>query len=249
MEASNLIRVDRFLSNMGIGTRKEVKKMISLGAVNVNGFAVKDSGMLIDENADKVYVKNELIKYKPFVYLMMNKPAGVISASEDAHGETTAADLVETEYGHYKVSPAGRLDKDSEGFLILTNDGDYIHRVITPNKHVEKQYLCRLEKEINDEDIRNFACGIKLLDGTVCRAAILQRAEAECTSQQSGEIYAYVTICEGKFHQVKRMFLAVENKVLYLKRVRIGGVSLDDSLAPGEYREMTEQEVTSILGG
>ena len=144
MEASYMIRLDRFLANMGIGTRKEVKKLISSGAVNINGKPVKDSGIQIDENNDSVTVMGEVVEYKPFVYLMMNKPAGVLSASEDARGAITAADLVAEEYGHYGVSPAGRLDKDSEGFLILTNDGDYIHNVISLTEWNVKLHIMTL---------------------------------------------------------------------------------------------------------
>lgn len=136
-----MIRLDRFLSNMGRGTRKEVRRLISQGSVTVNGAIASDSGMQVNPSNDNIRVCLEPVLYRPFVYLMMNKPAGVISASEDAAGAMTAADLVAPEYAHYRVSPAGRLDKDSEGFLILTNDGDYIHKVISPAKHVDKQSL------------------------------------------------------------------------------------------------------------
>ena len=241
-----MIRLDRFLANMGIGTRKEVKKLISSGAVNINGKPVKDSGIQIDENNDSVTVMGEVVEYKPFVYLMMNKPAGVLSASEDARGAITAADLVAEEYGHYGVSPAGRLDKDSEGFLILTNDGDYIHNVISPNKHVDKVYFCIVEHEISEEDIAAFEKGIKLADGTLCKPALLERADITESCGEHG-FGVLVTIHEGKFHQVKRMFLARDNKVLYLKRIKIGEVSLDEKLEKGEYREMTQQEVDSII--
>lgn len=240
MEASYLIRLDKFLANMGLGTRKEVKKLVSYGKVSVNEVIIKDSGLQINENADKVCVDGEVISFKPFVYIMMNKPAGVLSASEDARGAVCAADLVADEYGHYNVSPAGRLDKDSEGFLLLTNDGEYIHNVITPNKHVNKKYYCTLEKEINDEDIKAFEKGISFMDGTLCMPAKLEHIEGD-------EKAAYVTIHEGKFHQVKKMFLARGNKVLYLKRIQIGSVMLDDELEAGMYREMTEEEKESIF--
>lgn len=238
-----MIRLDRFLANMGVGTRKEVKKFVSAGAVTVNGKIAGDSGMQINEEEDSVVVFNEVVEYKPYVYIMMNKPAGVLSASEDARGAVTAADLVAEEYGHYGVSPAGRLDKDSEGFLILTNDGEYIHKVISPNKHVDKVYFCLLEKAISATDIEAFSKGIILADGTVCRTAKLE--EAEVTEEQG--YGALVTIHEGKFHQVKRMFLARDNKVLYLKRIKIGDVWLDKSLEKGQYREMTQQEKDSII--
>lgn len=240
-----MIRLDRFLANMGIGTRKEVKKLVSSGVVTVNGISAKDCGMQIDENNDCVCVANEKVEYKPFVYIMMNKPAGILSASEDARGAVTAADLVQEEYGHYGVSPAGRLDKDSEGFLILTNDGDYIHKVISPNKKVDKVYFCLVEKKITTADIAAFKEGITLGDGTECLPATLEKAPQEM--YENGETGVLVTIHEGKFHQVKRMFLARDNKVLYLKRLKIGGVSLDESLKTGEYREMTFEEKESII--
>lgn len=240
MEASYLIRLDKFLANMGIGTRKEVKKIVSYGKVAVNGIATKDSGLLVNESEDKVTVEGRLVSFKPFVYIMMNKPAGVLSASEDARGALCASDLVADEYGHYNVSPAGRLDKDSEGFLILTNDGEYIHNVITPNKHVNKRYYCILESEISDDDIEAFENGISFMDGTLCKPAKLERVEDDKKA-------AFVTIHEGKFHQVKKMFLARNNKVLYLKRVQIGGVLLDEKLEVGMYREMTDEEKESIL--
>ncbi|MBE7058803.1 MAG: rRNA pseudouridine synthase [Ruminococcaceae bacterium] len=240
-----MIRLDRFLANMGIGTRKEVKKLVSSGVVTVNNIPAKDCGMQIDENKDCVCVANEKIEYKPFVYIMMNKPAGVLSASEDAHGAVTAADIVFDEYGHYGVSPAGRLDKDSEGFLILTNDGDYIHKVISPNKKVDKVYFCLVEKEITLADIEAFKDGIILGDGTECLPAALERAPKEM--YEDGENGVLVTIHEGKFHQVKRMFLSRNNKVLYLKRLKIGEVELDESLKAGEYREMTFEEKESII--
>lgn len=240
-----MIRIDRFLANMGIGTRKEVKKLVSLGAVQVNGKTIKDSGAQIDEEKDRVSVYDKEVQYKPYVYLMMNKPAGVLSASEDARGAVTAADLVAEEYGHYGVSPAGRLDKDSEGFLILTNDGEYIHKVISPNKHVDKVYFCLLEKAVTQADVDAFYKGVVLGDGTECRSAALEAV----AMQSEGEHGALVTIHEGKFHQVKRMFLAVGNKVLYLKRIKIGEVYLDENLPKGGFREMTQEEVKGIIAG
>lgn len=229
---------------MGCGTRSEVKKLITSGVVFVNGAAVKNTGTQIDEDTALVSVSGKTITYRPFIYLMMNKPAGVLSATEDAAGVRTAVDLVGEEYAHYAVAPAGRLDKDSEGFLLLTNDGAYIHRVISPSKHVEKQYLCRLRDGLRLEDPELFRAGIVLGDGTLCRPAIL---EAGGCDPVTGAPLAYVTISEGKFHQVKRMFLAVGNQVLSLKRIRIGGVCLDPSLAPGDYREMTEEEKEKII--
>lgn len=237
-----MIRLDRFLANMGCGTRKDVRKLIASGAVLVNGAAVVNHGAQIREGEDTICVSGEEIEYRPYVYLMMNKPAGVLSAAEDAGGAAAAVHLVGPEYAHYRLSPAGRLDKDSEGFLLLTNDGEYIHRVISPVKHVEKEYYCRLKSEISEEDIAAFADGILLGDGEHCKPALLKYGPADDESPS-----AFVTIHEGKFHQVKRMFLSRGNQVLYLKRLRIGGALLDPSLAPGAYREITVDEKRLIL--
>ena len=237
-----MIRLDRYLANMGCGTRKEVRKLIASGAVAVNGAAATDHGVRIREEVDAVCVSGEQIEYRPYIYLMMNKPAGVLSATEDAGGAITAVDLVGSQYAHYDLSPAGRLDKDSEGFLILTNDGGYIHRVISPVKHVDKRYYCRLKSEISEEDIAAFADGILLGDGELCKPALLEYGPAD-----EGAPSAFVTIHEGKFHQVKRMFLSRGNQVLYLKRLRIGEAVLDPSLPPGAYREMTAEEKNLVL--
>ena len=238
-----MIRLDRFLSNMGQGTRKDVRKLIAAGAACVNGAVVTDSAKQIDENKDAVLVRGVRVEYRPFVYLMMNKPAGILSATEDARGAATAVDLLNESHAHYRVAPAGRLDKDSEGFLLLTNDGDYIHRVTSPAKHVYKKYYVELDREAEPADIEAFRRGIVLEDGTVCCPALLEiKSGSESPS-------AYVTICEGKYHQVKRMFAARKNHVQYLKRIQIGSVCLDETLHPGEYREMSDQEKENILHG
>ena len=174
---------------MGRGTRKEVKKMISEGAVTVNGIPAADCAMAVDEQNDQVFVRSERVFYRPFVYLMMNKPSGVLSASEDRGGAVTAVDLVAGEYAHYRVSPAGRLDKDSEGFLILTNDGDYIHQVISPAKHVSKRYFCSLEHEISEADIAAFENGILLADGFLCRPAGTLRKRKRLFSRDTGRVF------------------------------------------------------------
>ena len=231
------MRLDRLLSNMGVGSRKEVKKLISSGVVTVDGVTQKNPETEISEDSD-VRAAGRKITYKRFVYLMMNKPGGVISAVRDEHGDVVAADLVGEDYNFYGLSPAGRLDKDSEGLLILTNDGDFIHGIISPGRHVDKKYYIEAEGEFTEADCRSFEKGITLGDGYVCLPARLEIIES-----QDGKSRAYVTVHEGKFHQVKRMAAACGKKVTYLKRVSVGSVLLDEGLKPGAYRELTEEEL------
>ncbi len=235
------MRLDKLLANMGCGSRKDVKKLVKQGVVCINGVETKDAAAIIDENTDVVTVLGKEVQYKKYVYLMMNKPAGVLSATEDYGRKTVATDLIGEDFAHYELSPAGRLDIDSEGFLLLTNDGGFIHDIITPNRRVEKVYFCRINGVAGVDDIKAFAEGITLADGYRCMPAKL---EILTTSEQSCTVH--VTICEGKFHQVKRMFLARRMQVTYLKRISIGGVMLDDDLDLGEYRELSEQELEKL---
>ena len=232
------MRLDKFLSNMGKGSRKDIRTSIYRGLVTVDGEAPKSFDMQIDPETSVICFDGERVEYKPFVYLMMNKPAGVLSATEDAHGKITAVDLIGEEYAAYDLSPAGRLDIDTEGFLLLTNDGTYIHNVISPKKKCYKKYYARVSGRARDDAVNAFASGLVLSDGTVC-----QEAELEFISDSE----IYVTICEGKFHQVKRMAKAVGLEVEYLKRISIGGVQLDEKLKPGEYRELTPDEKEKIV--
>lgn len=233
------MRLDKYLSNMGLGSRKDVRGIIGSGAVTVNGQIVKSADAKIQEGVSEVQVNGQPVAYKPYVYLMLYKPAGYLSATEDGRGGPVATDLIGDDYNFYDLGPAGRLDKDAEGFLLLTNDGPFVHRIITPEKHVEKQYFVRLRKDITEADKVAFREGIRFKDGTLCRPAHLEAGEEPAT--------AYVTICEGKFHQVKKMFLARDNEVVYLKRIAIGGIALDETLEPGEYRELTQEELEPLL--
>ncbi len=233
-----MIRLDKLLSNMGFGSRKDVKQLIKSGAVTVDGEPVCGSEFKLNPDCQTVCVSGSPVRYQRYVYLMMNKPAGVLSATEDARGAATAVDLVGEDFAHYHLTPAGRLDKDSEGFLLLTNDGAFVHAVITPERHVPKEYVCFLDRTPNSEDIEAFAQGITLGDGYRCMPARLA-VETAC--------YGTVTICEGKFHQVKRMFSARGIQVLLLKRTAIGGVRMDTGLLPGAYRELTAEEKEEIL--
>ena len=236
------MRLDKFLANSGIGTRKEVKEILKNKKISVNDVFVKDGKIQIDEEKDIVKYEDKIIHYKPFVYIMMNKPAGVISATEDNHHKTVI-DLLNNEYRTYDIFPVGRLDIDTEGLLLLTNDGVLSHNLLSPKKHVDKKYYVKIVNSLSDDDIKMLENGIKLEENFVTKKA---KVEIICNNSEKNENLAYITISEGKFHQVKRMFKAVNNEVLYLKRVKMGSLSLDEKLKLGEYRELTEEELNNL---
>lgn len=235
-------RIDKILSNLGYGTRKDLKKIVKNGMVQVNGITIKDSAMKVDPEKDKIVINGEEIFYREFIYLMMNKPAGVISATFDNKYETVI-DLLEVEHQVFEPFPVGRLDKDTVGLLLLTNDGDLNHRLISPKWKVDKVYFAKIDQKVTEEDIEKFKHGITLDDGYRCKEAILEIQKA---SEEGSEIV--LTIQEGKFHQVKRMFEAVGKKVTYLKRIEFGTLPLDEDLEEGEYRELTEEEIAILKG-
>lgn len=235
-------RIDKILSNLGYGTRKDLKKIVKNGMVQVNGITIKDSAMKVDPEKDKIVINGEEIFYREFIYLMMNKPAGVISATFDNKDETVI-DLLEVEHQVFEPFPVGRLDKDTVGLLLLTNDGDLNHRLISPKWKVDKVYFAKIDQKVTQEDIEKFKHGITLDDGYRCKEAILEIQKA---SEEGSEIV--LTIQEGKFHQVKRMFEAVCKKVTYLKRIEFGTLPLDEDLEEGEYRELTEEEIAILKG-
>ena len=235
-------RIDKILSNLGYGTRKDLKKIVKNGMVQVNGVIIKDSAMKVDPEKDKIVINGEEIFYREFIYLMMNKPAGVVSATFDNKDETVI-DLLEVEHQVFEPFPVGRLDKDTVGLLLLTNDGDLNHKLISPKYHVDKVYYAEINAPITEKDIKAFENGVTLDDGYTCKEAIL---EIQNASDEGSEIV--LTIQEGKFHQVKRMFEAVGKKVTYLKRIEFGTLPLDDDLEEGEYRELTEEEVAILKG-
>ena len=236
------MRLDKFLANSGIGTRKEVKDILKNKKISVNDIFVKDGKIQIDEEKDIVKYEDKIIHYKPFVYIMMNKPAGVISATEDNHHKTVI-DLLNNEYRTYDIFPVGRLDIDTEGLLLLTNDGVLSHNLLSPKKHVDKKYYVKIANSLSDDDIKMLENGIKLEENFVTKKA---KVEIICNNSEKNENLAYITISEGKFHQVKRMFKAVNNEVLYLKRVKMGSLLLDEKLKLGEYRELTEEELNNL---
>ena len=230
-------RLDKVLGNLGYGSRKEIKQAARKGIIEVNGVVVKDSGMQVDPENDKIFINGEEIFYRKYIYLMMNKPDGVISATFDNRDETVI-DLLEVEHQVFDPFPIGRLDKDTVGLLLLTNDGELNHRLISPKWKVDKVYYAKIDAEVTEKDIKKFKNGITLDDGYTCKEATLEIIKA---GEEESEIM--LTIQEGKFHQVKRMFEAVNKNVTYLKRVEFGTLKLDESLEEGEYRELTEEEV------
>ena len=227
-------RIDKILSNSGFGTRKEVKKLIKYGVVKVDNVTVTSSDTKVDPEKSVITVNDNELVYKEFVYLMLNKPDGYVSATED-NVYPTVTELVPEEYMHFDVFPAGRLDVDTEGLLILTNDGKFAHNMTSPKRHVPKKYFVVPEKPITEDDVKAFSEGMDLGDFT-SMPAVLENCEGGC----------FVTIHEGKFHQVKRMFEKVGNKVEFLKRVQIGSLVLDESLGLGEMRELTKGEIEQI---
>lgn len=226
------MRLDKFLADMGCGTRSELKKEIRKGNVTVSGRTVNDPGTQVSA-ADSVMYKGSPVGYEDFVYYMLNKPAGVISASEDRR-EATVVDLI-TEQKRRDLFPVGRLDRDTEGLLIITNDGEMAHRLLSPRHHVDKLYRAVVAGSVTEADIQAFADGLVLPDGLKCLPAELRVLSA------ASEIE--VVIREGKFHQIKRMFKAVGKDVLYLERLSMGPLRLDPELARGEYRRLTDEEV------
>ena len=235
------MRIDKLLSNMGYGSRKDVKILLKQGAVRIDEQPVKDAKRHVDLEAEQVTVLVEPVEYRQFVYLMMNKPEGVISATED-NVESTVIELIDATYAHYDLFPVGRLDKDTTGLLLITNDGAFNHALMSPRKHVDKVYVADVDGEKTVEDVRQFAEGVELEDGYTTKPARL-----EVLSRNGRRSTIRLTLSEGKYHQVKRMVAAVGKHVERLERVQIGALELDTSLAPGDYRELTEEEVSHFL--
>ena len=233
------MRVDKLLSNVGVASRAELKKYCKQGLISVNGKVINNPGVQVDSENDDVRFNGEKIVYREFVYIMLNKPDGYISATFDKY-DPIVLDLIDQSYLVFEPFPVGRLDKDTEGLLVLTNDGQLAHRVLSPKKHVPKTYYAKIQGKVTEEDILAFEKGVILDDGYETMPAQLKIIEG---GEQS-EIE--LTIHEGKFHQVKRMFESVGKKVVYLKRLSMGKLKLDESLGLGEYRELTEEEVKLI---
>ena len=233
-----MVRLDKYLADMGIGTRTEVKKYIRQGKVKVDGIVIKTPEMKIDVNLQEVLCMEQPVVYEEFEYYMLNKPAGVISATSDKT-EKTVLDLIDSKK-RKDLFPVGRLDKDTEGLLLITNDGELAHRLLSPKKHVDKLYYARVEGFVGMEDIDAFAKGLDIGDGEYTKPAKLVILKSDSISEIE------LTIQEGKFHQVKRMFEAVGKKVIYLKRLEMGTLKLDEGLALGEYRPLTQKELEDL---
>ncbi len=227
------MRLDKFLSETTMESRSQVKKEIRQGMVTVNGIVEKLPEKQIEEKTDCVCLKGKELHYQPFVYFMLNKPAGVVSATEDTLSKTVVELLSREDY-RKDIFPAGRLDKDTEGFLLLTNDGELAHRLLSPKKHVDKTYFVRLRDALSEEAGTKLETGVSIGEKKDTRPAKVERVDTDTI---------LLTIQEGKFHQVKRMLQAVDNQVLYLKRITFGGLSLDEGLSPGEYRALSDEEV------
>ncbi|MCA0986418.1 pseudouridine synthase [Guptibacillus algicola] len=229
------MRIDKLLSNMGYGTRKEVKKILKTGTVRVDEVVIKDAKQHIDVEENVVTINGETVEYREYIYIMMNKPAGFLSATEDE--EETVIDLLIPDDQIFAPFPVGRLDKDTEGLLVITNDGKLAHHLTSPKHHVPKTYFARINGRVTEKDIEAFKQGVTLDDGYKTKPGELTIVEEGPISQIE------LTIHEGKFHQVKRMFEAVDKKVIYLQRISMGDLVLDEDLDIGEYRELTEDEV------
>ena len=234
-------RLDKFLVEMSVASRSTVKDMAKKGRITVNGEVVKASDVKIDENMDVVSVDGHVIAFSDMEYFMLNKPAGVITATLDKKAKTVL-DLID-ERTRNDLFPVGRLDKDTEGLLLITNDGDLAHRLLAPKKHVDKIYYADIDGIVTDEHVRRFAEGLTLLDGTQVMPGELTVLETDMAKNTSK---IQLTIHEGKFHQVKRMFEAVGCSVTYLKRLSMGQLELDTALAPGEYRRLTDEEINML---
>ena len=233
------MRVDKLLSNVGVASRAELKKYCKQGLISVNGKVINNPGVQVNSESDDIRFNGEKIVYREFVYIMLNKPDGYISATFDKY-DPIVLDLIDQSYLVFEPFPVGRLDKDTEGLLVLTNDGQLAHRVLSPKKHVPKTYYAKIQGKVTEEDILAFEKGVILDDGYETMPSQMKILKSDDMSEIE------LTIHEGKFHQVKRMFESVGKKVVYLKRLSMGKLKLDESLKLGEYRELTEEEVKLI---
>ena len=234
-----LLRLDKIISSSGIASRSEVKRLVKQARVTVDGVTASSADMKCDPEKSTICVDGVVLRYSEHHYIMMNKPAGVLSATEDGRGETVL-DLLDGSMKKLELFPVGRLDKDAEGLLILTDDGEFCHKVISPKSGVVKKYYVETENPVPASACAEFEKGIVLADGLHCLPARLELFG-------ENEKRAYVYVCEGKFHQVKRMMAAVGCPVTYLKRMAEGGLPLDEELGKGQWRELTETERVSIF--
>ncbi len=236
-----MIRLDKFLTDMGCGTRSVIKNLVRKGKVSVNGEIIKKPEIKINEDEDVVLLDGEEIKYNRYEYFMLNKPDGYVSATTDRN-EKTVLDLLKAEDRRKDLFPVGRLDKDTEGLLVISNDGEMAHKILSPKNHIAKTYYVKVNGRIENEHIEIFEKGIDIGEKNITKPGILKIIKSGDISE------AELTIYEGKFHQVKRMFEVVGMKVVYLKRIKMGTLGLDETLKPGEYRRLTLEETEQLKG-
>lgn len=238
------MRLDKFLADVGLGSRKEVKALIKKGHIKVNDQTVKSDKFQVDEWTDQVTYEGERFIYQKDFYYILNKPAGVISATQDNYEQTVLDLFYDTAYRE-DLFPVGRLDKDTEGLLVVTNDGGLAHRLLSPKKHVEKEYFAKVNGIMTEADVQAFSQGLTIDGDEKTRPAQLSIVSVDPDDKTS---VIRLILHEGKFHQVKRMVKAVGKEVTYLKRIRMGNFLLPEDLALGEYRQMTVEEVKQLEG-
>ena len=240
-------RLDKLLAHEGFGTRKDVKKIIHTGAVTVNGVICKSSNVHINEESDIVCVNDTELQFHAEMYIMLNKPDGYISATYDKF-DPIVLDLIDSSYLVFEPFPVGRLDIDTEGLLLITNDGELAHQLLSPKKHVDKTYYATIDGLISSSDIVAFREGLDIGEEALTLPAILEIVDTYISDSNPVTSYTNITVTihEGKFHQVKRMFNAIGRNVLYLKRLSMGNIVLDDTLKLGEYRPLTDEEIANL---
>lgn len=231
------MRLDKYLADCGVGSRTDIKRLIKSGVVRVTGIPAPKPETKVEPTDAEVFVNGVKVEYREFVYLMLNKPRGYLSSTRDGR-QPIVLDLVPEEYSHFDLFPAGRLDIDTEGLCLLTNDGQLAHRILSPARHIPKTYYVETDIPVEDGVIEEFSKGVDLDDGYHTLPAELKIFEDRRCCE--------ITITEGKFHQIKRMFQATGNKVTYLKRIKMNKLCLDESLELGEIRELTDEEVALL---
>ena len=236
-----MIRLDKYLSDMGFGTRSEVKQYLKKGLVTVNGAVEKRPERKIETGLEQVCFKDNPVTYVDYEYYMFHKPAGCVSATEDKHFPTVVSFIEDA--ARKDLFPVGRLDKDTEGLLLITNDGALAHELLSPKKHVAKTYYARIEGKVTAEDVTAFRKGLDIGEKNLTKPAELVILKSDAESEIE------VTITEGKYHQIKRMFEKTGKKVIYLKRLSMGSLKLDETLATGAYRPLTESELQALKEG
>lgn len=251
-----IFRIDKFLADSGFGTRSQVKQLLKKGVVTVNGEVIKKPETKIFPETDQIICQGQLLSYSKFVYYMLHKPAGVISATEDSRMETVLSILKDVPTKG--LFPVGRLDKDTEGLLLITNDGALTHHLLSPKHHVDKTYYVLTDGLVTEDDLRTLERGVDIGEGITTLPAVAALISTDPRSLRVPEFakaflegdearsLVHLTIHEGKFHQVKRMFEAIGKPVLYLKRLSMGSLRLDESLAPGEFRPLTDEELEGL---